>query len=245
MLNILSSPASKVSDQFHEVARRKGVTNLAWLTRNFKDDQDGVSLLLLGGTDPYAFRLRVAQSHVRHDMSPSRWSHIGILGPVSNNPAARKLHEISLQPPRGFGFPASTNGVQEKGKVGDYADKEKFPNLAVLRIPVKWNDVWKALKEFKKQRAVLDAKELILHWLAFAWGVGRSGNPLLDGHGIPSAAMVETVVGAAGYDLTPGLESGATCPEAIWQAARWWHQYYSDQQSAPIGGSWTAEHQIG
>ena len=57
--------------------------------------------------------------------------------------------------------------------------------------------------------------------------------------------MVETVVGAAGYDLTPGLESGASCPEAIWQAARWWHQYYSEQQSDPIGGSWTAEHRIG
>ena len=245
MLNILSSPASKASDQFHEVTRRKGESNLAWLTRNFPAAGEGVSLLLLGGTDPYAFRLRVAQSHVRHDMSPSRWSHIGILWPVRKNPAATKLYEISLQPPRGFGFPASTNGVQEQGDVGNYTDRQRFPNLAVLRIPAKWSDVRKAVEEFKKQRAVLDTKELILHWLAFAWGVGRTGNPLLDGHGIPSAAMVETVVGAAGYDLTPGLESGASCPEAIWQAARWWHQYYSEQQRDPIGGSWTAEHRIG
>ena len=28
-------------------------------------------LLLVGGNDPLSFRLRVAQSHVRHDLSPS------------------------------------------------------------------------------------------------------------------------------------------------------------------------------
>ena len=245
MLNILSSPAGKESGLFKESPRRKEERNVAWLTRHLQGGGDGTSLLLLGGTDSYAFRMRVAQSHVRHDMSPSRWSHIGILGPLRKNPAATKVHEISLQPRRGFGFPAATNGVQDQARVRDYDDPEAFPNVAVLRIPAAWKDVSKALEQFKKQRAVLDAKELILHWLAFTWGVGRSGNPLLDGHGIPSAAMVETVVGAAGYDLTPGLESGASCPEAIWQAARWWHEYYSEQKSVPIAGSFTADHRIG
>ena len=245
MLNIVSSHESDKNSQFHEVRRQEGKSNEAWLKQNLRDEDKRVSILLLGGTDTYAFRLRVAQSHVRHDMTPSRWSHIGIIGPAGKESGARNLYEISLQPQGGLGFPACTNGVQEKNNLEHYNDSKKFPNLAVLRIPVDWADVEKALGQFQRQRAILDAPELILHWLAFVWGVGRAGNPLLDGHGIPSAAMVETVVGAAGYDLTPGLESGASCPEAIWQSALWWSRYYSKQQKHTISGSWTGEHQIG
>ena len=39
-------------------------------------------------------------------------------------------------------------------------------------------------------------------------------------------------IAAAGYDLTPGLESRSCCPEAIWQAVRWWQDY---QQQRPDG----------
>jgi hypothetical protein len=30
----------------------------------------------------------------------------------------------------------------------------------------------------------------------------------------------------AGIDLSPGLPSASSCPEAIWQAARWWYEAY-------------------
>ena len=244
MLNILSSPAKQPSSHLRECARQGAETNLNWLARCIPDDSDEVSVLLLGGTDPYAFRLRVAQSHVRHDMSPSRWSHSAILYPTKDSSGSQELYEISLQPHGGFRFPATTNGVQ-LAKVDRYGNETEFPSIAVLWMGLKWDEVSNALHKFQRQRTTIDAKELILHWLAFVWGVGRSGNPLLDGHGIPSAAMVETVIGAMGYDLTPGLESGASCPEAIWQSARWWDAYYSEQKKVPIRGRWTAEHRIG
>jgi hypothetical protein len=38
---------------------------------------------------------------------------------------------------------------------------------------------------------------------------------------------------AIGIELTPGLATRASCPEAMWQAARWWHPYYLDR--APSG----------
>jgi hypothetical protein len=60
---------------------------------------------------------------------------------------------------------------------------------------------------------------LILRWLAFVWGAAGAGNPLYESMGIPSAAMVEVVFVELGFDLTPGLESRASYPEAIWQAA--------------------------
>jgi hypothetical protein len=50
------------------------------------------------------------------------------------------------------------------------------------------------------------------------------------------------VLGAAGFDLTPGLESRASCPEAIWQAAKWWHKYYEDQKRAPLSGAYCCGH---
>jgi hypothetical protein len=43
---------------------------------------------------------------------------------------------------------------------------------------------------------------------------------------VPSAVFVETVYGMSGVELTPGLSSSASCPEAIWQSAKWWHNFY-------------------
>ena len=111
-------------------------------------------------------------------------------------------------------------------------------------MPVKLKEVLDSLETFKKQRAVLDGVDLMVRWLAYVWGVARSPNPLLDGQGIPSSAMLEIVVGTCGFDLTPGLESRSSCPEAIWQAATWWHEYYKDQDKPGISGRYFCPHQI-
>ena len=61
-------------------------------------------------------------------------------------------------------------------------------------------------------------------------------NPLLAGKGVPSAAFVEAVYRLGRIDLTPGLSSASSCPEAIWQSAKWWRAYY-EQTSAPAADS--------
>jgi hypothetical protein len=48
----------------------------------------------------------------------------------------------------------------------------------------------------------------------------------LNGEGLPSAVFAETLFGLAGIELTPGLATASTCPEAIWQAAKWWASFY-------------------
>ena len=80
--------------------------------------------------------------------------------------------------------------------------------------------------------------------IAFVWGVARSPNPLMDGLGIPSAAMLEIVIGAVDFDLTPGLESRSSCPEAISQAAKYWHEYYLDQEKEALSGFYYAPHDL-
>lgn len=241
MLNIRSSGASKPNDtRFRESCREAGENNVQWLNRNVGAAGDNVLVLLLGGRSRQAFRLRVAQSHLRHDLTPSHWSHAALLPEAATLDAGTIVHEIALDPGGGFGFPPPTNAVQE-GKLGAYMDAKQFPNIAALKVPVSWKEASAALDRFKRQRAILDGTELLVVWLAFAWGAGRAGNPLLDGHGIPSAAMVEAVISAAGFDLTPSLDSRASCPEAIWQAARWWHEYYEAQKKEALSGAWLTE----
>jgi hypothetical protein len=98
MLKILSAKATETSKSFKALPRRKGEDNLAWMTRA-KLSATGVYLLLVGGRDAIAFRLRMAQSHVRHDFTPSHWSHVMLLGQVTRRLADTMVYEISLDPP--------------------------------------------------------------------------------------------------------------------------------------------------
>ncbi len=242
MISVRRSPTTRPNQALAEAPRKKGEDNLAWLGRQLTDDAgERLTLLLLGGRDPSAFRLRVAQSHVRDELTPSSWSHVLMLGKPAKNLGTTPTTEISLTPPRGFGFPAGRNGVQT-GRLSTYASGVDFPNIAVLTVGVAPAAADEALAKFEKQRGTLDALELTLAWLGFLWGVGRAGNPLLDGMGIPSATMIEYVIGAAGLDLTPGLANRSSCPEAIWQGARWWHDYYEKTDKDVPTGAFTAEH---
>lgn len=200
------------------------------------------------------FRLRVSQSHVRSDLTPSHWSHVALMGGLGAGIERAELHGIPLDGPHGYGFAPKANAVVTE-TLADYADEKRFRNIAFIRVPASWQAVQAQLDRFQKQRAVLDAVELVVRWLAYVWGVGRSGNPLVEGQGMPSAAMAETVIGGARFELTPGLASRSSCPEAIWQSARWWHTYYQAERpgqaaaaerrdAAPreLTGAWCVEH---
>lgn len=244
MLNILHSNSDEPNPHFVEAPRTRGESNLRWMERGLEgDDGQGVYLVLVGGNDRVSQRIRAAQAQLRHDLSPSHWSHVGLLTGLADRLEDTVVHEISLDPRGGFGFPAPTNGVQG-GALGTYRSERRFPNVALMRLPAERGAVEEALRRFREQRIVLDATELIIVWLAYLWGAGRAANPLLDANGIPSAAMIETVLSGSAYELTPGLESRASCPEAIWQAARWWHLYYAGQDVAPPRGRWHTPHKL-
>jgi hypothetical protein len=48
--------------------------------------------------------------------------------------------------------------------------------------------------------------------------------------------FAEAVFVALGIELTPGLSTRSSCPEAIWQAALWWHKYYETRRVTADGG---------
>lgn len=222
--------------------RRSGENNVDWVFRNLDGNGDIPWLLFVGGRDVQHFRLRAAQSHARDDLTPSHWSHVALLAQSEDNQDI-SLFEIALDPTEGFGFPSACNGVQV-GRLSRYSDVEAFPNVGLVSLPVTNEKIRAGSKRFQKQRAVFDALELTVHWLSYLWGVGDTPNPLLQGHGIPSAAMAEMVLGATGFDLTPGLADRSSCPEAIWQSVKWWHEYHSETAGQLLTGKWHIEHRL-
>lgn len=253
MYAIRGSTATSKYDDFVERERTTtGPTaNLDWVGGCLADlevSEAGETLvLLLGGRSAYDFRLRVAQSHLRADMTPSHWSHAALVDSVGDPVGTSALREVSLEPRDGFGMPSATNAVQSS-TLDWYADPDLVPNIALLCVPTP-PDGWRGrneapgrseqasvIEQFSQQRVIVDLPGLVLRWMGFVWGAGQSGNPLLDGDGVPSAVMIETLVSAAGYDLTPGLDSRAATPEGFWQTALWWHTYFELQDRPPVRG---------
>lgn len=229
--------------KFTSLAREASETNTQWGARAVAEMSSGgpdqwTYIALLGGSDSMAFRLRVAQSHLRRDMLPSFWSEAVLVALEGESlDGARAIH-VPLMQPEGPEFATRTNGVVER-PLTDFDDPRRYPNIALIALPIPQADLLARVEAFKRSRSTLDALEHILRWLAFAWGAARTPNPLHDNYGLPSACMLETICAAEKLDLTPGLESRASCPEAIWVAARYWQNYYKQfLGSEPVGRYW-------
>jgi hypothetical protein len=218
MLAVRHSQATRPNEAVQEVRARQRESNRAWLRRV----RASSGIILLGGNSLTHFRIRVAQSDVRNDLLPSFWSLAGIL----------EDGQTFASVPFDWSTDASevprTNGVQTC-RLDEYDDPLRFPNIAVLQFTDAVRPIHANIDRVKAQRSVIDLPTLMLPWLGYIWSTGQAGNPLLAGYGLPSAAFVETVYGIAGIELTPGLSSASSCPEAIWAAAKWWHEFYGEE----------------
>lgn len=225
MISVRHSPEKAPNPKVREVPARRGESNGQWLARVGATG----GILLLGGSPLGDFRVRIAQSHLRRDMYPSFWSLAGVLrdGRTFDSVPLGGWDDASEVP--------RLNGIR-RCRIADYDDPERYPNVAVLYFTRSHDLLLGYADAVRGQRSVLDLPNLMVPWLGFVWGAGRQGNPLLAGVGLPSAAFVETVHGLAGIDLTPGVSSESSCPEAIWQAAKWWQGYYEEAATGPRGG---------
>ena len=225
MISIRQSTAVSANVSLDEVNAKPKETNSAWLKRVKAEN----GIVLLGGATVSHFRIRVAQSHARADLKPSCWSLAGLL--MGN----QKFLSVPLELCDEASEIAQRNGVQTCS-MADYDDPARFPNIAVICFT---SDTKKILDlatlvsgdpETRKpaQRDIIDLPTLMLPWLSYIWICGKASNPLSDGLGLPSAGFVEAVYGMAGIELTPGLASATSCPEAIWQAAKYWHDFYKE-----------------
>lgn len=194
------------------------LANFDWLAST--GYRDGV--LLLGGTAIVDFRMRVAQSELRQDLLPSFWSTCGLLIEGELLMTAR-VDAISNSSAR-----VERNGLEAVALDGysGYGNPMLYPNIAILQFTADHAAIREHVGRIGQERNIVDLLAQVVAWLGYCWAVGNSGNPLLQGHGIPSATLLERAHGLAGIDLSPGLPSASSCPEAIWQAARWWYKAY-------------------
>jgi hypothetical protein len=211
--------------------------NSAWRKR--VNDQTGLGqpgdVLLLGGGSLVDFRIRVAQSHARDDLTPSYWSLIGVL--IEGD----RLLTVPLLPSGDASAVPVSNGIVAL-PLSAFDDVRQWPNIAVLRFPRPTQPVASVVDRIRSQRTIADLPALIVAWLGFVWGAGDSPNPLLGGRGLPSAVFVETAFGMVDVELTPGLGSASSCPEAVWQSGKWWHEFYAQTVAgAAVDATPTAE----
>lgn len=194
------------------------LANFTWLEST--GYRDGV--LLLGGTSIVDFRMRVAQSELRHDLLPSFWSTCGLLidGKLLMTARVDAISDSSTRVER--------NGLEavELNAETRYGNPMFYPNIAILQFTADHAAIKGHVARIGQERNIVDLLAQIVAWLGYCWAVGGSSNPLMQGHGIPSATLLERAHGLAGIDLSPGLPSASSCPEAIWQAARWWYKAY-------------------
>lgn len=207
------------------------LANFTWLEST--GYRDGV--LLLGGTSIIDFRMRVAQSELRPDLLPSFWSTCGLLidGKVLMTARVDAINDSSERVERN-GLEAVTLDAASR-----YGNPMFYPNVAILQFTANHAAIKEHVARIGQERNIVDLLAQVVAWLGYCWAVGNSGNPLTQGHGIPSATLLERAHGLAGIDLSPGLPSASSCPEAIWQAARWWYKAYDPVESSGSSKSQT------
>lgn len=247
MVPVARSTAKVTNPEFTEFARQPGEGNLDWGNRAARhvgqfDPSMWSYLVLLGASDTLGFRLRLAQSHLRPDMLPSYWSEALLVDLNGADLKKAKAIHVPLTQPGAPGYPPFENGVVKVPLLG-FDDPTRYPNIAIAALPIPQVKLRAQIQRFRRSRPMLDALEHVLRWLSFSWGVAGTGNPLHESFGLPSACMIEMVCAAEGYELTPGLESRASCPEAIWASLRHWHEYYAEIGEKRIPrGRYSTEH---
>lgn len=231
MISIRQSTAAGPNIQLQETPPTARESNSAWLKR--VGVKNGI--ILLGGAAISHFRIRVAQSHARADLKPSLWSLAGILLD------GERFLSVPLELCGEASEIATRNGVTTC-PISDYNKPAQFPNIAVITFTLDANLILQKARliggdpEINRpaQRGIVDLPTLMLPWLRYIWIAGNAANPLSDDKGLPSAVFVETVYGMAGIELTPGLASATSCPEAIWQAAKYWQDFYEEAAETTI-----------
>jgi hypothetical protein len=219
MMDNRRSPATQKNVRI----RQQGGTssNAEWFGRRVVPG----AVVLIGGARLSDFRVRVAQSHLRRDLLPSFWSDIGLaVSSKSFVTVPFALDDASRVP--------ETNAVSEVA-FKDIDSVAFFPNVAVLELVKPTEAIRKNVDKLKAQRSAVDLPTMLLAWLGYVWGAGDRRNPLLQEIGLPSAVLVETAFAMSGIELTPGLASKSSCPEAVWQSALWWQSYYESSADIP------------
>lgn len=189
---------------------------------------------LVGERDLIGVTLRQAQSVVRFDHRPSKWSHAFLVieaAPKTKDELANlKLLEVTMSPRGGAVADPNSNGLTF-GKLGNYTSPVVTANAALLAIQMTEKEA--DLVEFKARRPNRDRIRYNLWdslcvWQSYYWSQGHQPNPLAEGFPLFSSSYVEYAFEAIDLDITPAASERNSAPEHLWNSARYWHENLDD-----------------
>ena len=164
-MDIRRSSATSANQAIKKTTPKKGQGNAKWFAARVRPG----AVVLVGGASLEHFRLRVAQSHLRHDLLPSFWSIAGVAATsTSFLTVPITIRDASTVP--------VTNGV-ESVRFSEIDDARRYPNVAVINFAEPSAPIVENVRRLMKQRSALDLPTLMLPWLAFMWGAAEPAQP--------------------------------------------------------------------
>ncbi len=196
------------------------------------------TLLLLGGSDRRSLALRDAQSASRLDRLPSHWSHCAVIASWPGEAADAVGLEASFDPENPLEQVPERNAVTPF-RLERYFDAVRYPNLCVASftfddegtspLPVPEGHIAhraalrEALREPNQDRLRFPIWDQFGVWSKYFYSP-EAGNPLYQGHSVPSVTYCAYVFAAAGIDLAAAANCPHAAPEHIWASLlRWTH----------------------
>jgi hypothetical protein len=204
---------------------------------------NGGSMLigLLGQRDLPGVTLRRAQSVLRWDLRPSLWSHAFLVArSVPADPQQlvdAPLWEVPIFARTGV-FPPPEENAVSRGRLGLYADRRLEANVALLAIAMNNEDAEKVADQAahpNRDRLRYNLWEALGVWQTYLWASDTRPNPLREGFPIAASAFVEYAFEAIQLDVSPGASERNSAPEHLWNAAKWWHETFT-QFEHPVRG---------
>jgi len=210
---------------------------------------------LIGEYGMIGYGVRRAQELLRFDRTPSYWSHAFLF--YDEIPAdAKAIRSPSKSPVIwessvdlvGGPIPQArmVNGVGPR-PLADYAyarynvlKHHCVPNVAVVVFALSEEEIQQILDRASSpntDRLRYDFLGVLGTWLAYLLNRASMPNPLSQGDAVYCSAYVQMAYEAIGLDLSIGAHQRNTAPEHIWQAAKWYHDVFS-QVGFPVAGYW-------
>ena len=189
---------------------------------------------LVGERDLIGVTLRQAQSVVRFDHRPSKWSHAFLIaGAIPDNKddmANVKVLEVTMSPRGGAMADPNSNGLTI-GRLGNYVSPVVTANVAVIAVKMTDKEadaVFEKATHPNRDRGRYNLWDSLSIWQGYYWAQGHRPNPLEEGFPMFSSSYVEYAYEGIDLDVTPSASERNSTPDHLYNAARWWQENLTD-----------------
>jgi hypothetical protein len=196
---------------------------------------------LVGERDLIGVELRRAQSVVRFDHRPSKWSHAFLIAGETpkekSELAGTKVLEVTMSPRSGVLADPNSNGLTI-GRLGNYVSPVVTANAAL--IAVKMTDaeaeaVFQKATHPNRDRARYNLWDALSVWQGYYWSQGHRPNPLEEGFPMFSSSYVEYAFEGIDLDVTPSASERNSAPDHLYSAAKYWNENMTDLNHPMFG----------